>query len=138
MKHEIDVVTALIRQPNTRNYLIALRPEEDSNGGVWEFPGGKVEENDKTLVDALKRELSEELLVKVSQTSYAPIRTLKFETEERTINIHFFLVQLKRNSNPFPVEHVDIDYMDVFKLSSIQNFSEVQKPIITLLQQNHI
>lgn len=47
------------------NLLIALRPEEKMLGGLWEFPGGKVESGE-SLHDALKRELLEELSVEIS------------------------------------------------------------------------
>lgn len=138
MKPEQHVVSALIRQPNTNKYLIALRPKEDNNGGVWEFPGGKVDKTDKDLREALKREVFEELSVKVDKMSHAPIKTLRFETQDKILVMHFFLVYLKKSSCPFPVEHIDIDYVDVLKLPRIPNFSEGQKPIIQLLQQKHI
>ena len=40
--------------------LIALRQAHQHQGGLWEFPGGKVEPDEET-VDALKREVKEEL-----------------------------------------------------------------------------
>src|SRR5699024_7168977 len=40
--------------------LVALRPEDGMLGGMWEFPGGKQEE-DETIEEAVKRELREEL-----------------------------------------------------------------------------
>lgn len=48
--------------------LIALRPDDRPLGGYWEFPGGKVEAGEETL-DALKRELYEELGIHVEQAS---------------------------------------------------------------------
>lgn len=57
------VVAAAIKK-NGR-YLLGKRPEGALLGGLWEFPGGKVEEGE-THQEALIRELREELGVTVS------------------------------------------------------------------------
>lgn len=53
------IVTAGVLHQNGR-VLIAKRPATGLLGGLWEFPGGKVEEGE-SLAAALKRELMEEL-----------------------------------------------------------------------------
>ena len=51
--------------------LIAQRPEGKSMAGLWEFPGGKIETNERPE-DALIRELQEELGIAVKQACLAP------------------------------------------------------------------
>ena len=56
-------VTAAVIQRDGQ-VLIARRPENGLLGGLWEFPGGKVEPGE-TLPDCLRREIREELGVEV-------------------------------------------------------------------------
>lgn len=58
-----DVTAGLIRDEQER-LLIAQRPLDGLLGGLWEFPGGKVEAGER-LAACLKRELREELAIDV-------------------------------------------------------------------------
>ncbi len=58
---------------NAQNEVfIAQRPEGKSMAGLWEFPGGKVDEGE-TPEYALMRELEEELGIETRPTCYHPI-----------------------------------------------------------------
>ena len=54
----IIVTAAVLRQGET--VLITRRPPQSKHGGLWEFPGGKLDPNE-TPQEGLRRELREEL-----------------------------------------------------------------------------
>lgn len=45
-------------------YLVCRRPAQKRHGGLWEFPGGKIDDGE-SLLDAARRELAEELSINV-------------------------------------------------------------------------
>lgn len=55
-----------------RRVLLSQRPEGKSLAGLWEFPGGKVEQGENPE-DALVRELAEELGISVKPACLAPL-----------------------------------------------------------------
>ncbi len=62
---EIPVVAAVIERDG--RLLVCERPPHKRHGGLWEFPGGKIEDGE-TYFDAARRELAEELGVEVKST----------------------------------------------------------------------
>jgi 8-oxo-dGTP diphosphatase len=52
--------------------LIAQRPQHKTLGGLWEFPGGKIEPGERPEA-ALIRELHEELGISVKEPCLAPL-----------------------------------------------------------------
>jgi 8-oxo-dGTP diphosphatase len=58
----IRVAVGILQRDN--KVLVAKRPGDKPYSGFWEFPGGKIEENE-SAGDALRRELLEELGINV-------------------------------------------------------------------------
>jgi 8-oxo-dGTP diphosphatase len=65
------VVACALVDPDGR-VLLAQRPEGKSMAGLWEFPGGKVEADERPE-QTLIRELAEELGVAVEEPCLAPL-----------------------------------------------------------------
>ena len=70
MKITLVVACALIDADN--RVLIAQRPEGKALAGLWEFPGGKLEPDERPE-DALIRELHEEIGIVVREPCLAPL-----------------------------------------------------------------
>jgi 8-oxo-dGTP diphosphatase len=61
--------------------LLAKRPEGKPMAGLWEFPGGKVQDGESPE-EALIRELREELGINVKQACLAPLTFASHEYEK--------------------------------------------------------
>ncbi len=69
---KLMLVAAVALVDADRRVLIAQRPEGKSLAGLWEFPGGKLEEGE-TPEQALIRELEEELGISTKSACLAPV-----------------------------------------------------------------
>jgi 8-oxo-dGTP diphosphatase len=69
---KIVLVSAVALIDADGRVLLAQRPEGKSMAGLWEFPGGKVEDGE-TPEAALIRELKEELGIDTWQSCLAPL-----------------------------------------------------------------
>ncbi len=79
----LHVVAAVIRGADGK-ILIAKRPAHISQGGKWEFPGGKVEAGE-TRKAALKRELQEEIGIEVTHAQ--PLIQVHHQYVERLVHL---------------------------------------------------
>ena len=79
----MDVVAAIIEN-NDGDILIAKRNSKKSQGGLWEFPGGKIEKNE-SADDAIKREIKEELDIDIEINKW--LIEKRHEYPEKTINL---------------------------------------------------
>jgi len=107
----VDVVAAVIRSDGT--VLVCQRNLQKRHGGLWEFPGGKVLE-DESYEDALRREVFEELRVEAS-TGGEPLYSAR--DGDSPFVIHF--IETSIVGTPFPVEHDAIQWMQISALPLI-------------------
>ena len=69
--------------------MIASRPSNKSFSGFYEFPGGKVKKNE-FLTEALKRELMEELSVRVNVNKLIFLCSYQITRGRKKIYLNFF------------------------------------------------
>lgn len=85
----IEVVAGVIYKDN--KFLIAQRNFKKAQGGLWEFPGGKLEPNE-TAEDALKREIKEEFDADIEVGNY--IGESVHHYPEKDIKLMFYKAKL--------------------------------------------
>jgi len=124
----IHVAAAVVRDPSDR-ILIAKRPLGKHQGGLWEFPGGKVEADESVEV-ALSRELLEELGVWV--VSARPLIQVRHDYPDKQVLLDVWLVTAfegeAHGAEGQPVAWVTAGELDQYE------FPAANRPIITAVQ----
>ncbi|NQT26855.1 A/G-specific adenine glycosylase [candidate division KSB1 bacterium] len=81
----LDVTAGVIWKAD--RFLITLRPPKGLLGGLWEFPGGKLEDGE-SLEECIKREIREELEIKIEVVH--PLISVKHAYTHFKITLHVF------------------------------------------------
>ena len=71
--------------------LTALRPDHLHQGGLWEFPGGKVEAGE-TVCEALQREFREELDLHIDIGDCSPLQKILYRYPEKSVLLDVWMV----------------------------------------------
>ena len=107
---------ALIDQE--KRVLIAQRPPGKSMAGLWEFPGGKIEEGE-TPEDTVIREMLEELSVKVTKPCLAPLSFTSHNYQEFHILMPLFVCR-RWEGVPVPREAQQVKWVRANRLRDFQ------------------
>ncbi len=95
---------------------MARRPAHKCHGGLWEFPGGKVDAGE-SFADALIREWREEMAVEISVGQ--PLPHVAALTSDRTpLTLHPFRIDLIAG-HPQAREHQALMWADLPTLNSL-------------------
>lgn len=119
MKTLLVVAAALVNSQN--EVLLAQRPEGKRLAGKWEFPGGKVEQNESPE-EALIRELNEELDITLKAEDCEPFW---FLSHDYTAEFGFHLlmpVYLLRTwqNTPRAVEHAALAWKTPAQMHTLE------------------
>lgn len=115
MLKQINVVGAILIQHH--QILCAKRGPNKSLGGLWEFPGGKIEPNE-TPQQALKRELQEELRIDVTVED-TPFEKTSYVYDFGQVNLTTFLCHLNHGT-PKLTEHEAILWLAPHELNQLK------------------
>ena len=102
------VAAAALIDPDGR-VLICQRPEGKTMSGLWEFPGGKVEDGE-TPEAALIRELGEELGIEVGARCLAPLSFVSHDYGDFHLLMPLFVTR-KWDGIPRPLERQELKWV---------------------------
>lgn len=107
----IPVVAAVIARRG--RYLVGRRPPEKRHGGLWEFPGGKLDPGEDWL-EAVRRELREELRMEASA-----VGRLLLEVADPGSPFVISFVEVDATGDPTPLEHCAVGWYTPNELASL-------------------
>ena len=125
----VHVAVAVIQRGN--DILIAHRPEHVHQGGLWEFPGGKVESGE-TVQQALQRELYEELGIELDlHRGVQPLLRIRHDYADKSVLLDVWRVtQFKGDAKG--VEGQPLRWVDKRSLANYK-FPDANKAIISAI-----
>ena len=106
---KLMLVAAVALVDADRRVLIAQRPEGKSLAGLWEFPGGKLEEGE-TPEQALIRELEEELGISTKSACLAPVSFASHSYETFHLLMPLYVCR-KWQGTPVAREHAALKWV---------------------------
>ncbi|HSR68857.1 MAG TPA: (deoxy)nucleoside triphosphate pyrophosphohydrolase [Acidobacteriota bacterium] len=91
-RESVQVAVAVLLHGS--NVWVHKRRRTGHLDGLWEFPGGKIEEGESPL-QALLREVREETGIELQGDACRPLRVVRHDYPQRRVELHFFLCPLR-------------------------------------------
>ncbi|MBN3521925.1 (deoxy)nucleoside triphosphate pyrophosphohydrolase [Algoriphagus lutimaris] len=126
----ISVSCAIIIHLN--KVLVAKRSSSMSQPGMWEFPGGKLEEGE-SLEESLIREIKEELGIEISVGSQLTVSKFTY-SEEKIVELTPFICAWE-SGDIRVLEHERVVWMEIGDLS-VLNWAPADIPVFNELLEN--
>ncbi len=125
MKKRTHIVAAIILHPERDRIFITRRSEHVHQGGLWEFPGGKVEQQE-TIEAAMSRELQEEVGITVTQQRV--FQHFDYDYPDKALVFDFILVE-QFQGQPFGKEGQQGQWVAIEQLAQF-DFPKANQPIV--------
>jgi 8-oxo-dGTP diphosphatase len=125
---KIHVAVGVIYNSNKDEVLITKRTANQHLAGYWEFPGGKVEENED-VITALSRELFEELGITISNVE--KLTVVNYEYPDKKVLLDIWKVY-EWSGVPTGKENQEIAWSKINQLNQFE-FPEANKHIVQTL-----
>ncbi len=129
------VTAAVIRRGDPlqggEQVLLAQRPLQGLLGGLWEFPGGKLQPGED-LAACLRREICEELGVEVSVG--ASLGVYRHAYTHFRVTLHAFACRLANGAEPRPLQAHDLRWAQVSELANFP-MGKIDRLIARRLEQ---
>lgn len=126
----LRVVAALLVRPGPQ-FMATQRPAGAARGGLWEFPGGKVEPGE-TDAQALVREIREELGCEIAVERFLAVSTHRYP--ELEVELALYQCRLV-SGEPTPAPHSAqaLTWASSEELARL-DFAEADLPFLPLLR----
>ena len=124
------VASALVDEND--KILLQKRPEGRSMAGLWEFPGGKVEDGE-TPEAALARELSEELAITVDAANLIPACFASASVGDRPLLLILYICRVWEGE-PVAVESPGLGWFSINEMAGLP-MPPADIPLINLLKK---
>ncbi len=128
----IVLVAAVALVDRDGRILLAKRQEEGFLGGLWEFPGGKIEAGE-TPETALVRELREELGIETWGNCLAPLTFASHGYQSFHLLMPLFVCRQWKGI-PKPLAHQGLAWVTVGELRNYP-MPPADKPMIPILRE---
>lgn len=118
-------VAAAVIEDGLGNVFLAKRPDDKHQGGLWEFPGGKVEVGESSQA-ALIRELEEEVGIRVLHSH--PLIQVPYHYTDKSVFLDVFRVTAF-SGQPWGKEGQEVRWVAVSELDTY-SFPAANQPIL--------
>jgi 8-oxo-dGTP diphosphatase len=133
MSKKVDVVGAVIYDGASKKFLVTMRDRNRMRGGLWEFPGGKIDAGESPE-EALKREILEELNCEIAVGKQ--VENYTYSYPELTVRLITYLCTIV-SGEPQLSEHEDMKWVSKEEIEEL-NFPEADLPTVHKIANSNL